>query len=170
MENGVEFLECAGKRIRQAPHSSAARIPRTEVLPMLNRSHSRSRFILPPFTYARRRGWLKNGNPTGDPSTAPRWGATRQTLNLEFRIVSDTADWKQYEREIEDQFRNEFVAQRPHYFLRWAYGYRNKAGSCLGHPNTLALWYSRKCACSSLKAPTFNASGIPHACSIPRSK
>jgi hypothetical protein len=76
---------------------------------MLNRSRSRSRFILPPFTYAKRRGWLKNGNPTGDPSTAPRCEATTQTLNLEFRIVSDTADWKRYEREIEDQFRNKFA-------------------------------------------------------------
>src|SRR5260370_41726440 len=25
--------------------------------------------------HAKRRGWLKNGNPTGDPSTAPRCGA-----------------------------------------------------------------------------------------------
>ena len=25
--------------------------------------------------YAKRRGWLKNGNPAGDPSTAPRCGA-----------------------------------------------------------------------------------------------
>jgi hypothetical protein len=26
--------------------------------------------------HAKRRGWLKNGNPTEDPSTAPRCGAT----------------------------------------------------------------------------------------------